>query len=335
LRDVRLVLQVVARSATRPPSTTKGRETVKSQSGLPSIELMPGRCGSSRECAHLPSSDDLLDAYGIEARRLRRHAGGFESECWIADDRWFVKVWRHEPPENLALLERLDLPVPVPLRTRNGALVATAGGHSYAVYPYVRGRAATWADWAEIARVMRRMHEVDVERLDAPRAEMDRSGIQLLRGRLDHPWIRERRDEVTRMVDRLEAVIERATRVVRPGVLCHTDLIGDNLLIDDDGRVVAMLDWDHAAIAPREHDVWIATEGPVAAGFLRAYRAVDLDPTHLEYALLRRAVGDLAARIAEEVDRPGIDTWGFDRWRRLEHNLDLLTRPTKLTPQSH
>ena len=25
--------------------------------------------------------------------------------------------------------------------------------------------------------------------------------------------------------------------------------------------------------------------------------------------------------------RPGIDTWGFDRWRRLEHNLDLLTRP--------
>ena len=128
------------------------------------------------------------------------------------------------------------------------------------------------------------------------------------------------------MVDRLEAVIDRATRVVRPGVLCHTDLIGDNLLIGDDGRVVAILDWDHAEIAPCEHDVWIATEGPVAADFLRAYGAVDLDSTHLEYALLRRAVGDLAARIAEEVDRPGIDTWGFDRWRRLDENLALLTR---------
>ena len=316
----------MARTATRPPSTTKGRETVKSQSGLHSIELMPGRCGSSRECAHLPSSEDLLEAYGIEARRLRRHAGGFESECWIADDRWFVKVWRHEPPQNLELLERLDLPVPVPLRTRSGALVATAEEHNYAVYPYVRGRAATWADWAEIAQVMRRMHEVDVGCLDAPRAEMDRSGIELLRGRLDHPWIRDRRDEVTRMVDRLEAVIERATRVVRPGVLCHTDLIGDNLLIGDDGRVVVILDWDHAEIAPCEHDVWIATEGPMAADFLHAYGAVNLDPTHLEYALLRRAVGDLAARIAEEVDRPGIDTWGFDRWRRLDENLALLTR---------
>ena len=135
------------------------------------------------------------------------------------------------------------------------------------------------------------------------------------------------------MIDRLEVVVERATGVARPGVLCHTDLIGDNLLIGDDGRVVAMLDWDHAAIAPREHDVWVATEGPMAAEFLGAYGVVDLDPTHLEYALLGRAVGDLAARIGEQVDRPGIDTWGFDRWHRLEHNLDLLTGTHQ--PRSH
>jgi hypothetical protein len=279
--------------------------------------------------AGVPLKEDLLDAYGIEARRLRRHPFGFESECWNADDRWFVKVWRHEPPANLALLERLDLPVPVPLRTRDGTLVATAGTRSYAVFPYVRGRAATWADWAEIARVMRRMHDLDVDRLDAPHADLDRSGIEFLRSRLDHPWIRDRRDEVTQMVDRLETVIELATSVARPGVLCHSDLIGDNLLIGDDGRVVAMLDWDHAEIAPCEHDLWIATEGPVTAEFLRAYGVVDLNPTHLEYALLRRTVGDLAVRIVEEVDRPGIETWGFDRWRRLDDNLTLVTHSNR------
>ena len=279
----------------------------------------------TRSTARVPLKEDLLDAYGIEVRRLRRHPFGFESECWIADDRWFVKVWRHEPPGNLALLERLDLPVPIPLRTRDGARVATAVTHSYAVYPYVRGRARPGPTGPR-SRVMRRMHDIDVECLDEPRAELDRSGIDLLRARLDHPWIRDRRDEVTRMVDRLEAVIELASRVARPGVLCHNDLIGDNLLIGDDGRVVAMLDWDHAEIAPCEHDVWIATEGPCTAEFLRAYGAVDLNPAHLEYALLRRAVGDLASRIGDEVDRPRIDTWGFDRWRRLDQNLDLLTR---------
>ncbi len=98
----------------------------------------------TRSTSGLPVKEDLLDAYGIEVRRFRRHPFGFESECWIADDRWFVKVWRHDPPGNLALLEYLDLPVPAPLRTRDGALVATAGTHSYAVYPYVRGRDTTW-----------------------------------------------------------------------------------------------------------------------------------------------------------------------------------------------
>lgn len=279
-----------------------------------------------RSMAGVSLKQDLRDAYGIEVSRVRQHPFGFESECWIADDRWFVKVWRHEPAGNLELLERLDLPVPIPLRARDGALAVTAETHSYAVFPYVRGRAATWADWAEIARVMRRMHDIDVECLNMPLAELDRSGIELLRARLDHPWIRDRRDEVARMVDRLEAVIERASTVARPGVLCHSDLIGDNLLIGDDGRVVAMLDWDDAEIAPCEHDVWIATEGPRAAEFLRAYGAVDLNPTHLEYALLRRAVGDLAARIEDDVDRPGIETWGFDRWRRLDQNLAILTR---------
>ena len=86
----------------------------------------------TRSTARVVLKEDLRHAYGIEVRELRRHPFGFESECWIADDRWFVKVWRHDPPGNLALLERLDLPVPIPLRTRDGELVATAGTASYA-----------------------------------------------------------------------------------------------------------------------------------------------------------------------------------------------------------
>ena len=79
----------------------------------------------------------------------------------------------------------------------------------------------------------------------------------------------------------------------------------------------------------------LRSRGPAPADFLRAYGAVDLNPTHLEYALLRRAVDDLAARIAEEVDRPGIDTWGFDRWRRLDHNVALLTRWASPASRQH
>ena len=59
--------------------------------------------------------------------------------------------------------------------------------------------------------------------------------------------------------------------------------------------------------------------------FLDAYRVddVDLDPTHLEFGLLRRVLDDLAARVVKEVDRPGVVTWGFDRLARVDATLAL------------
>jgi hypothetical protein len=33
----------------------------------------------------------------------------------------------------------------------------------------------------------------------------------------------------------------------------------------------------------------------------------------LEYGRLRRALGDLTARVVAEVDRPGVTMWSFDR----------------------
>jgi hypothetical protein len=76
-------------------------------------------------------------------------------------------------------------------------------------------------------------------------------------------------------------------------------------------------------IGPREHDVWIAAEGPHGAAFLEMYGARDLDRDHIEYALLARALRDLAARVFSEVDRPGIDTWGFRRIAKLDNDLAL------------
>lgn len=285
--------------------------------GRSTVWLVPGD-------AIPPERDDVYGAFGIEVGHARRHPYGFESECWVIDDRWFVKVWREDPPANLELLKHLDLPVPVPLRTRDGRLTAQTGGRSFAVFPLISGRPATSDDAAELGSVMRRVHDHQTEVPGLNRGDLDSAGIEFLRRNLAHPWISDRRGEVMEMVDRLEAVIQRVHHVEVDRVLCHGDLIGDNVLIGDNGHVVAIVDWDGAALAPREYDLWIATEGPRPGTFLNAYGPVDLDPDHLEYALLGRAVGDLAARVEEQRDRPGIDTWGFDRWRRLDENLGAM-----------
>ncbi len=49
-----------------------------------------------------------------------------------------------------------------------------------------------------------------------------------------------------------------------------------------------------------------------------------MDATHLELAVLARSLGDLAVRVHDEVDRPGVEQWGFRRLARVDEVLDQL-----------
>ena len=247
-------------------------------------------------------------------------AGGFVPRCWT-DGRQVLKVWDDGLPPSLPVLAQLELPVAAPLA------MAVIAGWGAAVFPFVAGREASDADTPALARTMRRMH--DHRLVDLPRLPIDECwALETMRDRLDHPWIGDRRCEVQEQLDRLEGAIERARATPRPVVICHTDFGGHNALVDEEtGDVVAILDWDYARLAPREHDLWAAFEAPDPSTYLDAYGAdVEVDLSHLEYALLARGVRDAAARIASERDREGIDTWGFGRWRRLDDHLELVRR---------
>ncbi|MGW5364905.1 phosphotransferase [Actinopolymorpha pittospori] len=265
---------------------------------------------------------DLVRDYGLCAAAFDPHSGGFESDCWVADGAWFVKVWRRtEPPVRLDLLSELSaagLPVPAPVPTVAGELYGTWCGRPYAVFPLVHGRTADDGDGRLTARMLKRVHQLDG--IDLPRTTMDEPLIWKLRERLDHPWITGCADEVAESIRRLERTIERARAKVVPHVVCHQDFKGSNLLIDE-GQVVAILDWEQAVLGPREHDLWTARDGGVGAAFLTEYGTRDLDLDHLEYALLARALRDLAARVLTETDRPGVDTWGFQQIARLDRDL--------------
>ena len=69
-----------------------------------------------------------------------------------------------------------------------------------------------------------------------------RAGLQALR-RLLLP----RQAEVLAQYARLRALRRVVQNLAGPHVLCHRDLTGNNLLVDDDGRV-SVLDWDGAAL---------------------------------------------------------------------------------------
>lgn len=271
-----------------------------------------------------PTNAEIREAFGIDVRELRRQGVGWESVGWT-DGVWFAKVWRDDPPTNLAVLDQLTLTVPIPVAqpTVNGERSAVSeGGQRYGMFPFFNGRHSTDDDWRETARVLRLVHEHPP--VDLPPVTIGEGRtISDLRDRLDHPWITDRRREIEQYLNRFESVIDEAARHTPRSVLLHRYFGGWNLLIDDAGTASAILDWDHASVGPREHDVWVAFEHPDPAAFLRRYSAFDLDRAHLEYALLQRAAQDLAARVVNETDRDGIELWGFGRWRRLDADLAL------------
>ena len=267
---------------------------------------------------------DLERDYGLTVSSLQPHAGGFATDGWVADEQWFVKVWKEgEQPIGLELLgelHALGLPVVEPVRTVQGELSAMNGDRPYAVFPYVQGRTATWDDWRVAARALRQVHEVPLE-VDLPAADVSEPWIGELGRNLHHPWIADRADDVAAAIARLDGVRARLEPV--RDVVCHTDMHGLNLLIDDAGEVAAILDWENAVIGPREFDVWVGADGNELGAFLDEYGADDLDLDHLEFALLARGLRDMSARVLNAVDRPGVDTWGFDRIARLDTDLDV------------
>lgn len=267
---------------------------------------------------------DLAHDYGFEAKDFQQHTGGFESDCLVADETWFIKIWRgNEAPARLNLLSELraaGLPVPAPIPTKDGELYAWWNRRPYAVFDFVRGRTARDDDWRLTAQTLKRVHELDCIELSC--SSIDEPEIWRLRDNLGHPWIKDRSSEVAANILRLQETIERAQTKKVPHVVCHRDFGGLNLLIDS-GRVTAVLDWEQAILGPREHDLWTAAEGSHGESFMAEYGARDLDLDHLEYALLARALRDMAARVLTETDRPGVETWGFQRIAKLQRDLEM------------
>lgn len=277
--------------------------------------------------ARPPTATEVSEAFDIDVGELRSCEGGFEADVFT-DGRWFVKLWRHNSPDERALaltrdLAKRGLPVPDAVLSIDGRYTAEHDGKRYAVFPYVSGHNATWDHQAEIAAVMRDLHAIadaDLPRLDwIAGAE---NYCPMLRELADHPWLAKYRGEVEAHADRLEAVLERARTIDVPQVVCHYDMQPHNVIVDN-GRLVAVVDWCWGELAPREQDLFVAFCGPDPVGFLRDYGAEGIDLTHLEYMLLERSIRYATGRVEHEVEREFVDQHGFDWCRRIDSMLDL------------
>jgi Ser/Thr protein kinase RdoA (MazF antagonist) len=149
------------------------------------------------------------------------------------------------------------------------------------------------------------------------------------------------RSAVMDQLERLEQLQSAVRRLPAQHVVSHADLIGDNILVDDDGRISA-LDWDTAYLAPPELDLAMLLHGEQPTDAEAFRRALAVYPGHVPlsedlfaFFLLRRYLDDYTARVlrlhqdeldpAEAADaRDGLRRWGSDQWVQLDRTLSLV-----------
>lgn len=105
-------------------------------------------------------------------------------------------------------------------------------------------------------------------------------------------------DDVLRAFHAARSLGEQVKAAHPPVVVCHTDLHGDNLMLDEAGRLY-ILDWEGAILAPPEQDLVMFADGPqFREVFMPAYEAESgpfvPDPERLEFYSLRRLLEDLS-----------------------------------------
>ncbi len=242
----------------------------------------------------------------------------------------------------LAALARTDFPlaVPTPLPTPDGQTSLHTSDGVASVFPYLPGRPADRHRPIEVERAGQALGELDLALATLP-AEL--APIDWRRG-LDqvHPAV----PDVDDLADELAAALPAGARLASAGVdwlrgarpvdeayarlfsllpaqIIHADFGLSNLLVDDEGRPTAMLDFEIAGLDLTVNDlvagVFQATSGWWTPGgaelsetFCRGYaHRVQLAPDTWEAfptLLRRRALGSAV--------------WRAGRWRRGQASLD-------------
>jgi aminoglycoside phosphotransferase (APT) family kinase protein len=316
----------------------------------------------------------IYQGYGLRIEELTFIPVGFAAACYALRDmtgsRYFLKLWPDTSTGGTGAAQRdgmlhlvralhdrgLYRRVPYPLATKHGALWAPFGNASFALFPFLSGHTPPFP-WSEAlrdewARTIASIHCATPVLADVlpPRETLDiafeadlRRGLAAVEqiGAHERWGLRALRDavlphraEVLAQLTQLHDLQPIVRRLSGPFVLCHTDMGGDNMLVDEHGQL-SVLDWDEARVAPPEHDLQEARGGGFER-FLHVYKAAGgAQPLHLDhfaFYLRRRHLGDMTVRMLQILEHnataeqdahalDGIEAWGFGQWRALDETL--------------
>jgi hypothetical protein len=284
-------------------------------------------------------ADALRTHWDIDAKTMRYHAAGFGTHHYvIGDDEWFVNVddlSKGSDPD--VFYDQLvhSLRTAVALRGAglefvlapiDGTVARLDGGYAVSVYPFVEGWSGDYGEYEDdaerrvVLEMLREIHAA-TDRLppDVPRRETFdvrfrdeyyvalaspdwESGPYADRAQeLLAQWAASIDERFARYDDLVRRVRKRATFVIT-----HGEPHAANLLHLPDGSV-RLIDWDTAALAPGERDLWQVSGGG--------------DPDALALYDLQWTLAEIAVYTKTFFDPHDDDANTRESWTNFEHYI--------------
>ena len=218
--------------------------------------------------------------------------------------------------------------IPV-LRTRTGAIQYEPESFDdswvMTLYPFVEGhhgyeRKMTPVQWAEFGVALKRLHTLNfpTEIIESiPREDFSTCWHDELRdfvARIEREsfidsvavelaaLLSSKKNEILKLIERVEETVQPLRHKALELVLCHADIHGWNLLIDDRTGALHIVDWDTLIFAPKERDLMFIGAGLADSGYTSAqetemffggYGQTEIDHNAITYYRCARIIEDL------------------------------------------
>lgn len=212
----------------------------------------------------------------------------------------------------------------LPIKTNDGQVFQYIDNLTLIVYPFIAGqdgfsRDLTDEQWVTLGKVMRQIHDIKVPSLIQSlirKEEYSSKWRKAVRSLYAHITFEPSTDTISsslisfmkkhaatihRLVDRAEELAEKIRNQSPEFVLCHSDIHGGNVLIENND-IIYLVDWDDPIMAPKERDLMFIGGGVANVWnkaheedyFYKGYGKTEINKTILAYYRHERIVEDIA-----------------------------------------
>lgn len=241
---------------------------------------------------------------------------------------YFVKLKRgHHHDMGIAIVQLLHKvgiqQIIPPVKTIHGHPTQSIDDFTLILYPFIEGQdgftcALTDEQWLTLGKTLRQIHEVDVPLSIKQRIRQEaysskwREIVWSLYAHIEAKptgdkialkllvFMKKNILTIQRLVDRAEQLAQILQNESPQFVLCHSDIHGGNVLMDD--NTIYIVDLDDPIMAPKERDLMFIGGGVAnvwnksheEALFYKGYGKIEVNMTMLTYYRHERIVEDIA-----------------------------------------